>query len=374
MKSLKSMVAACFSVPALRKLILLLLLSLIVLTTLGWPRHAMAASCGEDAQKPCLVERVRAPCYSMGPGCWYIDKVCANATSHISSDGLCAQNDQPSGVTCCEQVAYEDSGHLVSQGYMASIDLTKAWVVIPNLDIPTTCGHNSALRNPVESVVPNRKGGFATWNDDSAYQTRLKINANFYEVEDLHPYYNPCSKALGLVVSNTVIVAQPGQVHGSDTQSLVFFTPEAARAVGHQAAIVADALQRYPGKIQNAVSGFQLIANGQYIQQPASIDPTSPRPRTVVGLSADRNTLFVVVVNPGRDGGPDSGGATLLPDGIVKYLLTLGVEDALTLDGSGSAQLYYLESNGGTIETLPSDELNEPGLFYRPVTTFLGFR
>jgi exopolysaccharide biosynthesis protein len=86
----------------------------------------------------------------------------------------------------------------------------------------------------------------------------------------------------------------------------------------------------------------------------------------VVGLDPAKRNLIVVVVNTGED----SGSGATLPQ-LADYLTHLGVTNALTLDGSGSAQLFYRD---GQVVTLPSDARpNQSTKFYRPVPVFLGF-
>ena len=132
----------------------------------------------------------------------------------------------------------------------------------------------------------------------------------------------------------------------------------------------------YGGAIQNAVSGFLLMRNGTAIVQPSGISPDAKLPRAAVGLSADGNRLFLVVVNPGKNGDSD-GGTTLR--GLAGYLESLGASDAVTLDGSGSAQLYFHDPHtGALIQSEMSDSVcNTVPVVprcYRPIPIFLGIQ
>lgn len=351
------------------------------------PAQQPVAPCGEDLQPPCVNRDIYATGYNCGPSGWctgWVDEpFCKNEGATVASDGLCHQYDPPAGLDCCHPVSYLDGGYPVTAGKIAYVDLTKAWVVVPNLQIPTVCNSNVTYHNFVASVAPNpRFTLLPSWHGFPQYTTRLKVNANFYDVSDqLHPYTSSCTNGLGLTISNKVVVSPRGQVHRRDTQTLMFYTKEYARYAGHEADIVEDPTP-WMGHIQNAVSGFQLLKGGQYVPQPPEITPECWRPRTVVGLTQDRNHLILVVVNPGRDDYRKddpmcrpAGGASLTMEGLAGYLKTLGAFDALTLDGSGSAQLYY--SDGLAVDqTLPSDTVDwiPRQRLYRPVPIFLGFR
>lgn len=71
-------------------------------------------------------------------------------------------------------------------------------------------------------------------------------------------------------------------------------------------------------------------------------------PRTGLGLSQDRRTLYVVVVDGRQDG---SVGAGL--DDLANLMRDLGAWDAVNLDGGGSSTLYV--RNEGGVQNRPSD-------------------
>jgi hypothetical protein len=66
-------------------------------------------------------------------------------------------------------------------------------------------------------------------------------------------------------------------------------------------------------------------------------------PRTAVGLSGDGKTGWLVVVD-GRQ--PTSGGATLME--LAGFLASLGANDAMNLDGGGSAAMVRRRSDGNS--------------------------
>ena len=112
------------------------------------------------------------------------------------------------------------------------------------------------------------------------------------------------------------------------------------------------------------VSGIHsLVRNG--IPRASNEDLKCPsfcqslNPRTAVGLSADHQTLYFVVVEGRRE---DSVGISLASLGQEMKLL--GAANALNLDGGGSSEMVI---GGKLINQRPLNELEE-----RPVSTALG--
>jgi hypothetical protein len=107
-----------------------------------------------------------------------------------------------------------------------------------------------------------------------------------------------------------------------------------------RASIVAD-VKTLPAKTRWAVSGNAVVVtNGRVV----STDATGARhPRTVAGLSEDGKTLFLVVVD-GR-APMHSVGANMLELG--ELLVSLGVHDAVNLDGGGSTAMVVRDSATG---------------------------
>jgi Phosphodiester glycosidase len=338
---------------------------------------ALLADCGQDNQLPCSVRTMQGTaCYGYQWGsrspvpCWEDVPTCLRPNSGIGADRRCHTLGTPQGLTCCTAVSYADGGHPVTAGYYAVADLRLADVVVPNREVPSTCTENATF--------PNRLKSIPEWATDYSYITRLKINANFFDVSmdsggDGNPYFNDCTTALGLTVSNAEMTSPPSSVHGAATQSLVFFTAPAVAQHGFEAIIAPDAATTYAGQIQNAISGYRLLQDGVYVPQPEAITPVLYRPRTALGLSSDNNTLIVIVVNPGNDDGGATSGGTTMP-ALADYLKSLGAWNALTLDGSGSSQFLY-DDGTQRFQSLPADTVSgRSGKQFRPVPVFLGIR
>lgn len=130
-------------------------------------------------------------------------------------------------------------------------------------------------------------------------------------------------------------------------------------------------MPRASDRVREGVAGFgRLLHQGAII--PKSSD-TVLHPRTAVGFSADRRTLWLVVVD-GRDPGVSEGMSTYE---LAAYMRSLGAAEALNLDGGGSSVMLYAPPTNGLpvtrIINRPSTRLfGQP--IMRPVPVLLGIR
>jgi len=154
---------------------------------------AAAQPCGEDNQLACQVQRIEGMDAFMTSGdvvsYWVTVAACNNAFLKPNTDGYCHPTQRSAGLTCCTKVNYADNGHPITEGYHATVDLSEAWIVIPNLEKPGSCNWNTTLKNDMYSVP--------SWSQIPIYESRLKINANFFDINGINPYGDPCTRALG---------------------------------------------------------------------------------------------------------------------------------------------------------------------------------
>jgi len=231
---------------------------------------------------------------------------------------------------------------------------------------------------------------WAYWRQpDGGFENyRFVVNANFYSQSPPYAYSNACGKALGVSIRDGAWIS--GQdvadrtVHDRATHTLVIYKEPVN---DKRAAIVANTYDFAANldNIQAAISGFRFMNGGNFVAQPAGISPNIPLPRTQVGVTEDGNHLVFLSINRG-DNNPtaQSGdGSTLRANGKLYETFstsqTLGVVDALTLDGSGSAQirLSRVADQAAVLYTQPSD--TRPGQpehqctakFYRPVPVMM---
>ncbi len=123
---------------------------------------------------------------------------------------------------------------------------------------------------------------------------------------------------------------------------------------------------RNVGHLREAISGRQLILEGGRVTREARCaDGCRYRqPRTAVGVSADGQTVYLVVVDGRRT---HSRGINLA--NLARLLAGLGAHRAINLDGGGSAAMYLTTKKG--VVNLPADRrerdvLNHIGVFWRP--------
>ena len=124
-------------------------------------------------------------------------------------------------------------------------------------------------------------------------------------------------------------------------------------------------------QVREGVAGFgRLLHQGEITPKPSN---NVRHPRTAIGFSADRRTLWLVVVD-GRDPGVSEGMSTYE---LAAYMRSLGAAEALNLDGGGSSVMLYAPHIAGPkvirIINRPSTRfLGQP--IMRPVPVLLGVR
>ena len=102
----------------------------------------------------------------------------------------------------------------------------------------------------------------------------------------------------------------------------------------------------------NAIGGRRLLRNN-VSHAHSDYDKTVPDPRTAVGLSPDHNILYLVCVDGRQTGYSD--GMTILE--LAEFFRSLGVRDAINLDGGGSTALVIGNGkNGSQVLNRPIDK------------------
>ncbi len=167
------------------------------------------------------------------------------------------------------------------------------------------------------------------------YRCSVAINADFFSFENYQP--------IGLSVGEG---EQWDGTADSASWGSVVITKDNKVSIG-----APEEVTPYTDSIFAAVGGKNhLVHDGQIVQGAcASGDSFCNRhPRTAVGLSADGNTLIMVVV----DGRSDASKGASLPE-LADIMLNLGSHRAINLDGGGSTAMY-IRGEGGLINK-PSD-------------------
>ncbi len=208
--------------------------------------------------------------------------------------------------------------------HLVSIDLTQPGVRV--------------VGTPESMLDPAAPGRGHRWRTVSEFAratgSQIAINANYYDI--FHGAFTTC----GLTVSN-------GRVW---TSTYVDRRLECWWSVGFGSRGRVDVFDSH-GKtygpvarpwMTEVVTGSPLVLrDGEVLQYTSPRHALVPNPRTLLGVSADRHTLYLMVVN-GREGAAK--GMTC-PD-AARVLRDFGASDAVNLDGGGSSGLYIRDEGG----------------------------
>ncbi len=272
---------------------------------------------------------------------------------------------------CCDKTYYHDPirNREIINGILTKVHLPTAY---NNIVMPTrasTCA--SPYFNNYRAVGPNN-GSSEPWLNTSwriDLGARFAVNANFFDIGQ-SPMSHECSNALGLAVSQGGLLSQYSTFNNNPTWALVVYNTTTAVTKGHYGEIMqgTSIANDWQGKAQFIISGTPLIFNGSPVTGSFSPDPNSGRARTSVGLTRDGNTMIFITQNDGVDGGSSSNvNATLAA--MADALLQMGAYNAINLDGSGSAQMWF-KNNVAEFKSVPSDG----GGLYRGVPAAFGVK
>jgi hypothetical protein len=169
-------------------------------------------------------------------------------------------------------------------------------------------------------------------------QALMAVNGGFYAVPDIDPAASAAARGSVLDVMGTSIAA--GQSFSSPQSGARVIT--ATLCIG-QTVTIADG-QTCPHFVTDALSaGPLLVRDGQVADMSAQAPgfAGARHPRTALGLDRDAGFAWLVVID-GRQ--PASVGATL-PE-LAAFMIGLGVDDGINLDGGGSSAMVQREPGG----------------------------
>ena len=192
------------------------------------------------------------------------------------------------------------------------------------------------------------------------HNIRLAVNASPWG-----PWGDPkvrhlFASGVGLLVSNGEVLATPHGKKANGVPTLIVRDNGSADLIMFKAG-------DNPEGIKLAVSGFSFILTKGELMKP---DKTL-HPRTFYGLSKDRKTLYIGVVD-GRQAGFSEGMTCHEGGQLMKYL---GAFDAVNMDGGGSSTLVSCKGGKNQLVNSPSDAKNAKKDKYkstRHVATVLG--
>lgn len=228
--------------------------------------------------------------------------------------------------------------------------------VVHLVRIDLTAGHQLVV-SPADVATPKGLRCAATTTTDALEQldADLTINASFFRpfrdqwFLDYYPHHHDPVEAVGTTISH-------GVRYGRDAPDWPSLCVQDDGAVY---------LGIPDSQTKQAVSGDRwLLRGGQPAATRAADDV--PYARTVVGLDQERNTLWLVVVD-GKQ--PRYSEGTTISQ-LATLLQSLGVTDAINLDGGGSSTLAVREESGPRLLNRPC-HTKIPGR-QRPVANHLG--
>ena len=234
--------------------------------------------------------------------------------------------------------------------HVLTVDLTR-----PGIELEVTAGDSSvgrAYRAQTTSEFLVRA------------RVQAAVNGGFFDPfkggspggEDYYPKSGDPVDALGLSMHAGRIVSPPN----SDPKI------NGTMCIRKPASVTIERGQRCPPGTDEAIAAGPLLMSGGDAQS-HTYSMTARHPRTAFGLSADRKTAWIVVVD-GRQ--LSSMGATL-PD-MAEIFRRLGAADALNFDGGGSTAMVVAGDAGPQVLNTPI-HTGVPGR-ERPSANQLGVR
>jgi Concanavalin A-like lectin/glucanases superfamily/Phosphodiester glycosidase len=209
------------------------------------------------------------------------------------------------------------------------------------------------------------------------FPTRLKVNANWFDIKGPpgFPHMSPCTDIFGYSVNQGQQVSRADNPDVVGTQRnyldalVVIDTPVPDGTTHRTVRIVKNSEIAGLRNVTFAVGGFILVKDGKSQKPyPSSVKEASSGARTGVGLSADNQTLYIVVVQ----GGPNTTQMTAAD--LAAYMKQeQGARNIINLDNSGSSQFLYVDGTT-TYKSEPGDYNSANQKVYRPIPTFFGIR
>ncbi len=191
---------------------------------------------------------------------------------------------------------------------------------------------------PESMLAPTAPGGAHRWRTTSDFAratgAQVAINANYYDI--FHGAFTTC----GLTMSNGRVWTSTYVDRRLECWASIGFGSRGRAAVfDSHGKTFGPAAEPWMSEV---VTGSPtVLRGGEVLTYTAPRHALVPNPRTLLGLDARRETLFVMVVN-GREG---AGRGLTCPE-AARILRDFGASDAVNLDGGGSSTLYIRDEGG----------------------------
>lgn len=229
--------------------------------------------------------------------------------------------------------------------------------VVHIVEVDLAKGHTFVITPPEQTAQGLRTRAAISTDALDSLSADLVVNGSFFKpfrdqwFLDYRPHAGEFAEPRGPTVGD-------GQLYGAGDRNWPSLCVEPD---GLKIGAVTDATTQ-------AVSGKSwLVRGGNAVD--AGSQGLRPYARTAVGLSADKQTLWIIVV----DGKQPRYSTGLSLDDLADLFIKLGASDAVNLDGGGSATLAYRTDTGEKRLLSRPCHTKLPGR-QRPVANHIGLR
>jgi hypothetical protein len=201
------------------------------------------------------------------------------------------------------------------------------------------------------------------------FGVNLAINANFFHPFreetpwDFYPQTGDLVNNIGQSTSNQDTYS-PGE---QDWSSICFYDWVGRQSPKRQRVQIVESGICPTGTLQAVAGNDVLVKDGRAVPLPSYVTEDKPYPRTAIAIDKTGKKLWLVIV----DGKQFQYSEGLTMTELTDFLLKLGVDSALNLDGGGSVTLAVQTPIGAKVLNAPIQ--TKLPMRERPVANQLGF-
>ena len=188
------------------------------------------------------------------------------------------------------------------------------------------------------------------------FDKQIAINGSFYQENEWAGTVQP----IGVVISDGIV-----ESNGRSRYPAICISPLSQIRIEASGICSEGTAHGIAGNVLVVNNGVPL--NARNSRFPGRANAFRPEPRTAVGLSADGQKMWLVVV----DGRQPNYSLGMTMDELAEFMVDLGVDTAVNLDGGGSSTLVT-QNWYGRATALNSPVHNGIPTLERPVPTHLG--
>ncbi len=296
-----------------------------------------------------------------------------------------ASQDQSAVVRFVKYLHQPGSTEIVGVAFSVTLYNTMSWTWadIYRTDTPAACEKDYPTpTNIVPDWVPElaKVAEYYDYGSDIA----IAVNTSFYAANNSYQSAT-CANIMGIsAVLTTQAPSSPDDCKSTQCYPMdaIFHQAESLTEQSMTLVSASDVASFYASSQENVMTaqgGIIFIRNGVYRHAPALQHhrPNMPAARVAIGLDSGRvatDQITIVYVPKGDWLNKDTGLAPGLTDADLANIMvsSLGISDAIMLDGGGSATVYLNDVAGWSGPSVLPALLNSKQ-HYRPVSNALGF-